>query len=106
MAERRVRLNVAAPGVGDAPPAGQVTDPVCKMVIDPARAAATYVHAGETYYFCATSCRDRFAADPTKFVSAGAPPPARPAATAAGSWTCPMHPEIVRDAPGSCPICG
>jgi Cu+-exporting ATPase len=21
-------------------------------------------------------------------------------------WTCPMHPEIVRDAPGSCPICG
>ncbi len=21
-------------------------------------------------------------------------------------WTCPMHPEIVRDAPGACPICG
>ncbi|MFN3462445.1 MAG: heavy metal translocating P-type ATPase [Terricaulis sp.] len=21
-------------------------------------------------------------------------------------WTCPMHPEIVRDGPGSCPICG
>jgi Cu+-exporting ATPase len=23
-----------------------------------------------------------------------------------GKWTCPMHPEIVRDGPGSCPICG
>lgn len=23
-----------------------------------------------------------------------------------GRYTCPMHPEIVRDAPGSCPICG
>jgi P-type Cu+ transporter len=21
-------------------------------------------------------------------------------------WTCPMHPEIVRDVPGACPICG
>jgi Cu+-exporting ATPase len=21
-------------------------------------------------------------------------------------WTCPMHPQIVRDAPGNCPICG
>ena len=30
------------------------------------------------------------------------------AATAAkpGQWTCPMHPEIVRDGPGDCPICG
>ena len=29
-----------------------------------------------------------------------------PAATARAEWTCPMHPEVVRDAPGSCPICG
>jgi len=33
--------------------------------------------------------------------------PAQPADAAPGSqWTCPMHPEIVRDGPGSCPICG
>src|SRR5690242_3422373 len=33
------------------------------------------------------------------------PPP--PLDAAEGSkWTCPMHPEIVRDAPGDCPICG
>ena len=31
--------------------------------------------------------------------------PALPAAPAA-AWTCPMHPEIVRDRPGACPICG
>ncbi len=23
-----------------------------------------------------------------------------------GKYTCPMHPEIIRDAPGACPICG
>ena len=28
------------------------------------------------------------------------------AATPRTEWTCPMHPQIVRDAPGSCPICG
>jgi len=112
MAERRVRLNVVAPGGSDAPPAGPVTDPVCGMVVDPARAAGTHVHAGKTYYFCATSCRDRFAADPTKFLSGSAAPVAHPAgpipapAPAAMSWTCPMHPEIIRDGPGSCPICG
>ena len=33
--------------------------------------------------------------------------PVAPAAPAARTlWTCPMHPEVVRDAPGSCPICG
>jgi Cu+-exporting ATPase len=27
-------------------------------------------------------------------------------ATTTTEWTCPMHPEIVRSEPGSCPICG
>jgi Cu+-exporting ATPase len=35
-----------------------------------------------------------------------APAPAPAAPKAAAQYTCPMHPEIVRDAPGSCPICG
>jgi FtsP/CotA-like multicopper oxidase with cupredoxin domain len=26
--------------------------------------------------------------------------------TTATSWTCPMHPEIIRSEPGTCPICG
>ena len=37
------------------------------------------------------------------FPAPAAVPPAPPAGT---TYTCPMHPEIVRDRPGSCPICG
>jgi Cu+-exporting ATPase len=32
--------------------------------------------------------------------------PAPPGAPGRTEWTCPMHPQIVRDAPGNCPICG
>jgi Cu+-exporting ATPase len=33
--------------------------------------------------------------------------PGKASEAAAGTkWTCPMHPEIVREAPGACPICG
>jgi P-type Cu+ transporter len=35
-----------------------------------------------------------------------APSPRATNARGGGQWTCPMHPEIVRDGPGSCPICG
>ncbi|MEN3974266.1 copper-translocating P-type ATPase [Emcibacter sp. SYSU 3D8] len=36
-----------------------------------------------------------------------AAPVVDPATVPAGmQWTCPMHPEVVRDGPGSCPICG
>ena len=44
-------------------------------------------------------------ASPHQMPAAGAPPPAVTAGTRV-EWTCPMHPEIVRDAPGNCPICG
>jgi len=79
-------------------------DPVCGMTVEPASAAGHHTHAGTTYYFCSLHCRDRFAADPARYLSAQAPAPATPAAP--GKWTCPMHPEIVRDGPGACPICG
>ena len=81
-------------------------DPVCGMTIDPADAVGHVEHKGETYYFCNDSCLERFRAGPAQFVE-----PARAAApatneTQAQEWTCPMHPEIVRSEPGSCPICG
>jgi Cu+-exporting ATPase len=91
-------------------------DPVCGMTVDPSTAAASHTHAGQTYYFCCDGCRAKFAADPGHHLAAAPAPkdarsshaaPAKtPAAAAPGSWTCPMHPEIVRDGPGSCPICG
>ena len=88
----------------------QLLDPVCGMTVDPAHAAGTIEHGGRTYGFCCPSCERRFREDPARFV---APPPAvtRPsdAARPAGPgavYTCPMHPEVVREGPGSCPICG
>ncbi|MGZ3441777.1 MAG: heavy metal translocating P-type ATPase, partial [Polyangia bacterium] len=75
------------------------------MTVDPANArGGSHTHAGVTYSFCNPKCRDKFVADPAKYLApAAAPTPAAPAGT---TWVCPMHPEIVRDAPGSCPICG
>ena len=38
--------------------------------------------------------------------SAHEQPPARAGSTAGGQYTCPMHPEVVQDGPGVCPLCG
>ena len=94
-------------------------DPVCHMTVDPASAAGQHEYKGETYYFCSTHCLHKFREDPEKFLGpAGVAPQitqisrkkeAPPAAAASGEkieYTCPMHPEIVRDGPGFCPICG
>ncbi|HRY30002.1 MAG TPA: heavy metal translocating P-type ATPase [Elusimicrobiota bacterium] len=80
------------------------TDPVCGMKVDPARAAATYAHAGKEYYFCNPRCRDRFRADPEKYRT----PPSReiPGTGKNIPHVCPMHPEIRRLGPGDCPLCG
>lgn len=45
----------------------QVTDPVCGMKIDSAKAAATEVFKGQTYYFCSASCHDKFHAAPDRY---------------------------------------
>jgi Cu+-exporting ATPase len=42
-------------------------DVVCGMQIDPAKAAGTSEHNGKTYYFCSTSCKTKFDADPAKY---------------------------------------
>ena len=87
----------------------KVIDPVCGMQVDPSTAAARATHEGREYFFCSPSCRDKFVADPTKYsrpsddVSNLTPASRMPAQT---EYTCPMHPEIVRSAPGTCPICG
>src|SRR3546814_1043664 len=62
------------------------------------------MHEGRIYHFCSADCRERFEADPQAYIEGRQPAPA-PAMTGA-TYTCPMHPEIVRDAPGNCPICG
>ncbi len=69
------------------------------MTVDPSTAEHVSEHEGETYYFCSRKCLERFEAGER---SSGTPAPAAPGTR----YTCPMHPEIVRDAPGDCPICG
>ena len=80
---------------------GVSVDPVCGMTVDPATAAGHVDYQGKTYHFCSQHCVHAFKADPAKFL-AGKPQ----AETRAGKYTCPMHPEIVQDGPGSCPKCG
>ncbi len=87
-------------------------DVVCGMVVDPAKAAGTSEYDGKTYYFCGKGCKAKFDANPTRYVTPEdqrtprIPDPGSQIPTASTKWTCPMHPEIIRDAPGSCPICG
>jgi Cu+-exporting ATPase len=108
-------------------------DPVCGMKVDPARPrGGSFDHQGQSYYFCSPGCRTKFAEDPDGWLARGpkgmpAQPMTitlrRPAAPGSGpsrtegpsgrpvrpepvEWTCPMHPEIVQNGPGDCPICG
>jgi Cu+-exporting ATPase len=83
-------------------------DPVCGMFVDPARSAGTFEHHGTVYYFCNPRCRDRFSADPERFLNAP-PAPDPQAAMRAGPdavYVCPMCPEIRETSPGPCPSCG
>ncbi|MBI4501532.1 MAG: heavy metal translocating P-type ATPase [Gemmatimonadetes bacterium] len=83
-----------------------VKDPVCGMTVDPRHAAAKVDHQGVSHFFCSAGCAAKFRADPAKYVQPR-PSKAAPAPTPKGTiYTCPMHPEVVQDRPGACPICG
>lgn len=89
-------------------PAGAdtVRDPVCGMQVS-AHSPHSMTHGGQTYRFCSQRCRERFAADPARYADhAPEPSPASVAAPAGTIYTCPMHPQIRQDRPGTCPICG
>jgi Cu+-exporting ATPase len=88
---------------GQAHAGDAATDPVCGMRVDPATTAHHAEHAGQTHHFCSAACRAKFVADPPRWLA----PKREPEAAVPGArYTCPMHPEIVRDGPGTCPICG
>jgi Cu+-exporting ATPase len=105
------------PTLPSSPPPGTEKDLVCGMDVDPARAKHSTVHEGKNYFFCSAGCLEKFRREPGKYLSGGGhepmesaavPAPAAPEAPAGKGveYTCPMHPEIVRPSPGSCPICG
>ncbi|MHB8381621.1 MAG: heavy metal translocating P-type ATPase [Candidatus Binataceae bacterium] len=97
---------------GAAIPSSIAIDPVCGMEVDTATTDRAVMHHGDTYYFCNDKCVALFKANPQEFVVNAALSPeeksaVRAAAAPVGTqYTCPMHPEIIRDAPGACPICG
>ena len=91
-------------------------DPICGMTVNPEAAAGSYEYNGKTYYFCSTHCLHKFREDPERFLSKSAESvvsllneiqrESKPAAPVAQSYTCPMHPEVRQEKPGSCPKCG
>ena len=44
-------------------------DPVCKMEVDPTKAAAQSRYKGRMIYFCAVGCKVQFDANPEKYLS-------------------------------------
>jgi Cu+-exporting ATPase len=78
-------------------------DPVCGMKVDLHAGKPTYEYRGHTHHFCSAGCHAKFAADPARYLNKQEGPKPAPPGTL---YTCPMHPEIVQEGPGSCPICG
>ncbi|EKN0887306.1 Ag(+)-translocating P-type ATPase SilP [Salmonella enterica] len=103
----------------------KVRDPVCGMSILPEKAHSSIRFHDHQFYFCSASCESKFSAHPDHYLSGNAsetshhhdhheasPERVEPShrqsekAMSDGVWTCPMHPEIRRSGPGSCPVCG
>lgn len=77
-------------------------DPVCGMTVDET-ASHRREHDGETVLFCSARCASKFDRAPDQYLAAEAPQ-TQPAT--AGTYTCPMHPEVRAESPGDCPKCG
>src|SRR5438552_2776354 len=78
-------------------------DPVCGMTVDD-DSPRRFAFDGTTYYFCSDHCLRKFSADPSAYVGARKPDP-MPVVEGA-TYTCPMHPEVRQQGPGTCPKCG
>jgi Cu+-exporting ATPase len=93
-----------------------VIDPVCGMQVA-ADSSHRHTHEGREYLFCSASCHDRFVRNPEEYLQPGQGESAQihgaPSYCADDScvieslvYTCPMHPEVRQNRPGSCPKCG
>jgi Cu+-exporting ATPase len=77
-------------------------DPVCGMTVNPEKCAGSHIHKDQEYFFCGRGCLAKFSAAPDTYLK-----PKETASSVRGSsYTCPMHPEVVRNQPGACPLCG
>lgn len=87
-----------------ADPSATLKDPVCGMPVTE-QSEHQLEHGGRLYYFCSPRCRTKFIDNPNQYVAAR-PSPAPQAAPDGTVYTCPMHPEIRQNRPGTCPKCG
>jgi len=94
-------------GRGGDMPAGAktATDPVCGMTVEVTEKTRTETYDGQSFHFCSDGCQEKFRNDPY-FYASGNAEKAKDNVAHDTQWTCPMHPEIIRDEPGACPICG
>ncbi|HMN36792.1 MAG TPA: heavy metal translocating P-type ATPase [Hyphomicrobium sp.] len=94
----------------EAYPSQRAIDPVCGMSVDTRAGKPSFEYEGTTYHFCGARCREKFAADPEHYIDPARKVTRSMAAVNAGAgknlYTCPMHPEIVQEGPGTCPKCG
>jgi Cu+-exporting ATPase len=93
-------------------------DPVCGMTVETDLASDTAQYGGKTFHFCSPGCGQRFRSDPERYLAGDgepihhmqAPPSPVHEIGVPGShnatYTCPMHPEVRQQAPGTCPKCG
>jgi P-type Cu+ transporter len=111
-------------------------DPVCGMGVNPAIAQHMHEQDGQKYYFCSTGCREKFRADPQRYLNQLAPSlvtsglvtldmanphsyeeQAQPSPSKAEArsprsevrsptYVCPMCAEVRKSKPGACPSCG
>jgi Cu+-exporting ATPase len=86
----------------------QMKDPVCGMTVGP-ESPHRFVHGGVKYAFCAGHCLEKFRQSPERYLKS-VPEEERaakmPLSAEGRAYTCPMHPEVVREGPGDCPRCG
>ena len=82
----------------------QHTDPVCDMTVS-TDSVHSLLHNDQQYYFCSGHCLHKFKEHPEQFLHKKKSQQLE-TDSEAGTFTCPMHPEVIQDHPGSCPKCG
>jgi len=82
-------------------------DPVCQMEVT-TESPFHAEEANQTFYFCSEICQNKFKKNPGQYITPSAKKADETCTTCVfgTEYTCPMHPEIIQDHPGSCPICG
>ncbi|MSQ60890.1 MAG: heavy metal translocating P-type ATPase [Betaproteobacteria bacterium] len=94
---------------GKTPAPQSLVDPVCGMTVTK-EPPHRHEYQERSYYFCSAGCKSKFSANPDRYLGTkeqvAVAPAAMDAAPAGTIYTCPMHPEIRQERPGTCPKCG